>query len=643
MAVNLSPVGGVAAQFFTNNAVPLSGGKLFTYAAGTTTPATTYTTAAGNVAQPNPIVLDAGGRVPGSGEIWLTDGVSYKFVLKDSNDVLIATYDNITGINSNFVNYTNQQEIQTATAGQTVFTLTTMTYQPGTRSLSVFVDGVNQYGPGAQYAYTETSDTVVTFASGLHIGALVKFTTSEINGSSSGTASQTAFTGFKGQVGNVQDLADDDGSNWIGFDPADATGVARSVQDKLQETVSVLDFGADPTGVVDSAAAIQLAIDSGSTSILIPEGTYRLTTSLVIQSTDAVREITGSGFAVLQLNVASAAKIFDIQTGKQFLTISNLTLDSTGSKSDAYATYGIYADTSSYLTFNNIRATDFSGAGLECRGCVYVGIKNFTAGSCTYGLSLRKNGVSTQNTAVSVDRAYISGCTRGFFDDGGVDIIASGIVLEYCGSTVTNDGALHLLSTTIVLCYPYWEANDRNVVATDANVQMQNHYGWGTGTAADVITYVGTSTNERGWDVNVGYQTNLARLKADTYTNRDLVIGENLTVPVAGGSVIFGNETMYVASGTLTSGVWTTVYTIPTAENSGYYSQRALYEYTCYAGSSDLGTGFDSGTIFNGTLRSYSGSTPAWLQLSGNLVQMNVTASSYGLNYKIVMRRVYPG
>ena len=97
MAVNLSPVGGVAAQFFTSTGAVLTGGKLYTYLAGTTTPAVTYTTSQGTIPWTNPVVLDAAGRVPGSGEIWLTDGIIYKFVLKDSNDVLIATYDNISG------------------------------------------------------------------------------------------------------------------------------------------------------------------------------------------------------------------------------------------------------------------------------------------------------------------------------------------------------------------------------------------------------------------------------------------------------------------------------------------------------------------------------------------------------------------
>jgi len=96
--VFLSPVGGVAAQFFTNTGAVLTGGKIYTYLAGTSTPVVAYTTSAGNVAWTNPIVLDAAGRVSGSGEIWLTANVIYKFVLKDSNDVLIGTYDNVYGI-----------------------------------------------------------------------------------------------------------------------------------------------------------------------------------------------------------------------------------------------------------------------------------------------------------------------------------------------------------------------------------------------------------------------------------------------------------------------------------------------------------------------------------------------------------------
>jgi hypothetical protein len=98
MTVNLSLLGGAGWQFSDNNGVPLSGGLLYTYAAGTTTPQTTYTSNTGLTFNANPIVLDSAGRV--SGEIWLTDAVSYKFVLKTSAGVTIGTYDNVTGNSS---------------------------------------------------------------------------------------------------------------------------------------------------------------------------------------------------------------------------------------------------------------------------------------------------------------------------------------------------------------------------------------------------------------------------------------------------------------------------------------------------------------------------------------------------------------
>ena len=98
MTVNLSALAGAGQQFFTDTGVPLSGGKLYSYAAGTTTPQATYTTAAGTIAHANPIILDSAGRVS-TGEIWLTAGSNYKFVLKTSTDITIATWDNITGIN----------------------------------------------------------------------------------------------------------------------------------------------------------------------------------------------------------------------------------------------------------------------------------------------------------------------------------------------------------------------------------------------------------------------------------------------------------------------------------------------------------------------------------------------------------------
>lgn len=100
MSVNLSALAGAGQQFFSDNGVILSGGKLYSYAAGTTTPQAAYTNASGSTPHTNPIILNSAGRVA-TGEIWLTAGENYKFSLFTSTDVLIATWDNITGLTSN--------------------------------------------------------------------------------------------------------------------------------------------------------------------------------------------------------------------------------------------------------------------------------------------------------------------------------------------------------------------------------------------------------------------------------------------------------------------------------------------------------------------------------------------------------------
>lgn len=95
MAVNLSPIGN-GFQFFNNDGLPLNAGKIYTYQAGSTTPLATYTSSSGLTANANPIILGTSGRPPN--DIWLTEGYFYKFILKDSADVTIQTYDNLYGI-----------------------------------------------------------------------------------------------------------------------------------------------------------------------------------------------------------------------------------------------------------------------------------------------------------------------------------------------------------------------------------------------------------------------------------------------------------------------------------------------------------------------------------------------------------------
>ena len=77
-------------QFFSTAGVPLVGGKLYTYAAGTTTPLATYTSQSGITANTNPIILDSRGEA----NVWLSSA-AYKLKLTTPADVEIWTVDNV--------------------------------------------------------------------------------------------------------------------------------------------------------------------------------------------------------------------------------------------------------------------------------------------------------------------------------------------------------------------------------------------------------------------------------------------------------------------------------------------------------------------------------------------------------------------
>jgi len=79
------------AQFIDAAGIPLAGGLLYTYAAGTTTPQATYTDSTAATANSNPIVLDSRGEA----NIWL-GSATYKFKLCDSTNTEIWTVDNIS-------------------------------------------------------------------------------------------------------------------------------------------------------------------------------------------------------------------------------------------------------------------------------------------------------------------------------------------------------------------------------------------------------------------------------------------------------------------------------------------------------------------------------------------------------------------
>jgi len=143
-------------------------------------------------------------------------------------------------------------QLITAGVNQLTFALTAFTYLPGTDTLEVYRNGLRL---NLNLDYLETNSSTVTL-----------------------TAPATAGDQFLFQGGAVITGGNISGSG-VSFIQAGTGAVARNIQDKARESVSVLDFGADLTGGTDTISQFQAAVDSlpaTGGNIAVPNGTYRL-------------------------------------------------------------------------------------------------------------------------------------------------------------------------------------------------------------------------------------------------------------------------------------------------------------------------------------------------------------------------------
>jgi hypothetical protein len=87
-----------------------------------------------------------------------------------------------------------------------------------------------------------------------------------------------------GLAGSLGSPAVGSGSKIVAFMQRISGAVARWVEDKLSETVSIEDFGGDPTGVSDSTAVVQAAITDAAArrKTLKVTGLYRLTSKVTV-------------------------------------------------------------------------------------------------------------------------------------------------------------------------------------------------------------------------------------------------------------------------------------------------------------------------------------------------------------------------
>lgn len=361
MTVNISLFAGAGAQFFDDNGVPLAGGLLYTYAAGTTTAATTYTSASGLTANSNPIVLNAAGRV--EEEVWLNAGDLYKFILEDANEVQIGTWDNLPGI-------TDANVLAAELANQSDITL------------------------------------------------------------------GDALIGFK------QTYA-------LGIMPG---AVGKTLNNKMQDLVSVKDFGAKGDGTTDDTSAIQAAINLACTyggNVYLPAGTYKI----------------------------SAALVFSMNSG---------TVDPF--KRPSMSGDGMAA-TTIYQTAN---ANGIEIVGYDPNPAGYCLFQDFTL----YGYQLNKLGFALKDIAfVTINNVYIAGWATGLYGANVLSSTFNDLVIRY------NTGGFYFEPNA---AYGFY--SEPNAI-TMSNCTVGNNYAYGGKViGAGTFNYTGGSieANGAGTDLSSG-------------------------------------------------------------------------------------------------------------------------------------------
>jgi hypothetical protein len=240
-------------QFFGADGLPLVGGKLFTYAAGTTTPLASYTDYTGVTANTNPVILDS----TGSASVWLPDTTSYKYVLKTSADVLLYTVDYVAvPVTTN--SFASPPVIGSGTPNAATFTTLNVT------GAAIFESTANFTDP-------------VTFDSTVGIAGKLTLTATSAVKLNVGTTAQRPAVPVTGDVRYNSDTTKYEGysvSSWGQLGGGATGGGADQVFNLNGQTVTVdytipTNFNANSVGPITIASGITVTLPASSNWVIL--------------------------------------------------------------------------------------------------------------------------------------------------------------------------------------------------------------------------------------------------------------------------------------------------------------------------------------------------------------------------------------
>lgn len=341
MAVPMTPY----LQFLTSNGSVRNGGKVFTYAAGTTTPKATYTNAAGTIVAANPVILNSAGLPDhGSGNtglIWING--SYDFVITNADGSDPVTMPNVSSFNT--VSAAGASYFQTFSGNgtQTTFTLS----QPlGTDENAVlfFVDnGLGSYVANGDFA----TDTVWTKGAGWTIGSGVATATGAISTALSQTAPSLLVAGQSYNI--TYTITRSVGT--ITPNIGGVAGVARSASGTYTETIvagAAQDISFTTAGFTGTVDNVFVTLTNGIGWQVVPPSQFTLNNTTITFATaprTGVNNIFGLAFSTLVAAAsASAAQADASATSANSSAISAAASSASASLSSAQAGFKFKAN-----------------------------------------------------------------------------------------------------------------------------------------------------------------------------------------------------------------------------------------------------------------------------------------------------------
>ena len=221
----------------------------------------------------------------------------------------------------------------------------------------------------------------------------------------------------------IKDLALNAGASFIGWVQAGASAVTRTVENKIRDIVSVKDFGAIGDGVTNDTAAIQAAINSGASRVIVPKGKYKCSGTIEIKNVKGFI-LEGDSAAIVAIGTTyegNSTFIFDSAPNgtngllvETFVGVRVANISISQNRSGTGGGYGIYLKGGHDFQLDNVKVhsnVGSSGAGMVLgngtgAGAAFTGclrnVKIMTGGEVTVASN-------ASNTSLNFDNCYFWG------------------------------------------------------------------------------------------------------------------------------------------------------------------------------------------------------------------------------------------